>query len=98
MLSGLNISNIVLIDEVDVSFKPGLCALTGETGAGKSIILDALGLILGSRSDSRLIRSGANKASVTASFDVDGNPVIASQMDELGLEYEAELILSLIHI
>ncbi|EIZ81368.1 DNA repair protein RecN [Novosphingobium sp. Rr 2-17] len=69
MLSRLSIRNIVLIEALDLDFAGGLGVLTGETGAGKSILLDALGLVLGNRADSGLVRAGADRASVTASFD-----------------------------
>ncbi len=71
MLSNLSIRDVVLIDHLDLEFQPGLCALTGETGAGKSILLDALGLSLGARADARLVRQDAAQAVVTASFHVD---------------------------
>ena len=61
MLAGLSIRDVVIIDRLDLDFRNGLCVLTGETGAGKSILLDALGLAIGERSDSALIRPGANK-------------------------------------
>jgi DNA repair protein RecN (Recombination protein N) len=70
MLSNLSIRDVVLIDHLDLEFQPGLCALTGETGAGKSILLDALGLSLGARADARLVRQDAAQAVVTASFHV----------------------------
>ena len=70
MLSTLSIRDVVLIDRLDLSFPHGLCALTGETGAGKSILLDALGLGLGARADARLVRQGAAQASVSARFDL----------------------------
>jgi DNA repair protein RecN (Recombination protein N) len=69
MLTGLAIRNIVLIEALDLAFAGGLTVLTGETGAGKSILLDALGLALGMRADSGLVRAGSDQASVTASFD-----------------------------
>ncbi|BAK65852.1 DNA repair protein RecN [Sphingobium sp. SYK-6] len=69
MLTGLSIRNIVLIEALDLAFDGGLTVLTGETGAGKSILLDALGLALGMRADSGLVRAGAAQASVTASFE-----------------------------
>ncbi len=68
MLTGLSIANIVLIERLDLDFEAGLGVLTGETGAGKSILLDALGLALGMRADTGLVRQGADKAQVTASF------------------------------
>ncbi len=69
MLSQLSIRNIVLIESLDLAFEPGLGVLTGETGAGKSILLDALGLVLGNRADAGLVRAGEEQASVTATFD-----------------------------
>jgi DNA repair protein RecN (Recombination protein N) len=69
MLTGLSIRDVVLIEALDLEFERGLGVLTGETGAGKSILLDALGLALGARADSGLVRAGADKAQVTASFD-----------------------------
>lgn len=73
MLTALSIHNVVLIDRLDIEFRPGLCALTGETGAGKSILLDALGLALGGRSDSGLVRKGAEHAQVSAEFHIAKN-------------------------
>ena len=78
MLSTLSIRDVVLIGRLDLNFQSGLSVLTGETGAGKSILLDALGLALGMRAEVRLIRHGAEKASVTAAFDVGpGHPARA---------------------
>src|SRR3989338_5666797 len=71
MLRQLSIRNVVLIEFLDVEFEAGFSVLTGETGAGKSILLDALGLVLGERSDQSLIRKGAEQASVFAEFDND---------------------------
>ncbi|MBL8643226.1 MAG: AAA family ATPase, partial [Rhodospirillaceae bacterium] len=68
MLTHLSIRDVVLIDKLDIEFERGLCVLTGETGAGKSIVLDALGLALGARAETSLIRAKADKLSVTASF------------------------------
>jgi DNA repair protein RecN (Recombination protein N) len=75
MLTGLSIRDVVLIEALDLEFANGLGVLTGETGAGKSILLDALGLALGARADSGLVRAGADKAQVTASFDAPANVV-----------------------
>lgn len=78
MLSGLSVRNVVLIEALDLSFSEGLTALTGETGAGKSILLDALGMAAGARSDRGLVRAGTDKASTTASFLLpDSHPVWA---------------------
>ncbi len=68
MLNSLEIRNVVLIESLSLALSPGLTAVTGETGAGKSILLDALGLALGRRADARLVRAGAERASVTAGF------------------------------
>lgn len=77
MLTALSIRNIVLIDRLDVAFAEGLSVLTGETGAGKSILLDALGMALGARSEGRMLRDGVERGSVTATFQVpDGHPLV----------------------
>ena len=70
MLSALSIRNVVLIEKLDLDFQKGLCVFTGETGAGKSILLDSLSLVLGARADSSLVRHGCDSLSVTASFSV----------------------------
>ncbi len=76
MLTTLSIRDVVLIGRLDLTFEPGLSVLTGETGAGKSILLDAMSLALGQRAEARLVRHGADGASVTAAFDVtDAHPV-----------------------
>lgn len=78
MLAGLSIRDIVLIERLSLSFAPGLTVLTGETGAGKSILLDALALALGERADSGLVRHGAAQGAVTAEFDLpDTHPAFA---------------------
>ncbi|MCE7797592.1 DNA repair protein RecN [Sphingobium sufflavum] len=88
MLTRLSIRNIVLIEALDLDFGPGLAVLTGETGAGKSILLDALGLVLGARADSGLVRQGTDQASVTASFELAADsPVLATVADN-GLDAE----------
>ena len=82
MLLGLTIRDVVLIERLALAFRPGLCVLTGETGAGKSILLDALGLALGRRADASLVRPGAEQATVTAEFAVDRNhPALAVLRD-----------------
>lgn len=78
MLTDLSIRDVVLIDRLDLDFAPGLAVLTGETGAGKSILLDALGLALGRRAEAKLVRPGAGKATVSAGFHPpEGHPVWA---------------------
>ena len=89
MLTRLAIRNIVLIDALDLAFGRGLGVLTGETGAGKSILLDALGLVLGNRADSALVRGGADKGGVTASFEFAALPAgLGSLLDDAGIEIE----------
>ena len=78
MLRHLAIHNVVLVDRLELEFEPGLGVLTGETGAGKSILLDALGLALGARADSGLVRSGTDTASVSAEIELGaGHPALA---------------------
>src|SRR3984893_5720145 len=74
MLIRLSIRDIVLIDRLDIDFAAGLSVLTGETGAGKSILLDSFALALGARGDSGLVRQGAEQGQVTAAFDVRTTP------------------------
>lgn len=94
MLTRLSIRNIVLIDKADIEFGPGLCVLTGETGAGKSILLDAVSLILGGRAETRLIRAGQADASVSAVFTLAENSAAACWLSDQGLGGEpAELII-----
>ncbi|MFM5950705.1 MAG: DNA repair protein RecN [Novosphingobium sp.] len=89
MLTRLSIRNIVLIEALDLDFSGGLGVLTGETGAGKSILLDALGLALGARADSGLVRAGEDQASVTASFEFDKLPLpIRAILTEAELDVE----------
>lgn len=89
MLTRLSIRNIVLIEALDLEFGRGLGVLTGETGAGKSILLDALGLVLGNRADSGLVRAGEDKASVTGSFEFATLPPgVAEALAEAEVEVE----------
>jgi DNA repair protein RecN (Recombination protein N) len=92
MLLGLNIRDIVLIDRLDLALRPGLCVLTGETGAGKSILLDALGLALGKRAESGLVRPGGQQAAVSAEFSVGRNHPAHAILREAGLDGEGEAI------
>lgn len=93
MLVGLAIRNVVLIEQLDLQFKAGFCALTGETGAGKSILMDSLGLALGGRSDSGLIRKGSDQASVSAEFLLPEKHIAHSILKEQGLDSDTTLIL-----
>jgi DNA repair protein RecN (Recombination protein N) len=87
MLIGLTIRDVVLIEQLDLNFGPGLTALTGETGAGKSIILDALGLATGARADAGLVRRGAPQAAATAMFALPADHAVWALLDEKGLDY-----------
>lgn len=92
MLQSLSIRNVVLIDKLDLDFKSGLSVLTGETGAGKSILLDSLGLVLGNRAETSLIRQGEDKLSVTATFEVkDKNNPLFALCEEYELEADDEI-------
>lgn len=93
MLTTLSIQNVVLIEALNIEFSAGLCALTGETGAGKSILLDSLGLALGARSESGLVRKGADKASVMASFDITPEHPANDILKEAELQTDTTLIL-----
>jgi DNA repair protein RecN (Recombination protein N) len=93
MLSRLSIRDIVLIERLDVDFAAGLSVLTGETGAGKSILLDAFALALGSRGDASLVRHGAEQGQVTAAFDLDPKHPALALLTENGIASEDGLIL-----
>jgi DNA repair protein RecN (Recombination protein N) len=93
MLTALSIRDVVLIERLDLNFGAGLTVLTGETGAGKSILLDSLGLALGARAESGLVRTGADQASVTACFAPPSGHPIGALLAEQGLEAEDEIVL-----
>lgn len=93
MLISLSIQNVVLIESLNIDFRDGLCALTGETGAGKSILLEALGLALGGRSDSGLVRKGADAAQVTAEFQIVKSHPAHAALREAAMESADTLIL-----
>ncbi|MDX1401277.1 MAG: AAA family ATPase, partial [Kiloniellales bacterium] len=84
MLVSLSIRDVVLIERLDLEFAGGLSALTGETGTGKSILLDSLGLALGGRAESRLVRPGATQAIVTAAFEVSGEHLVLTKLEDEG--------------
>ncbi len=92
MLLNMQIRNFAIVDEIDIGFGPGMTVLTGETGAGKSIIVDALGLILGERGGSGLVRDGAKRAEFSAEFDVADNPTVTSWLEEQSLDMDGECL------
>jgi len=85
MLRSLSINNIVLIESLDISFGPGFTVMTGETGAGKSILLGSLSLVLGERAEARMLRPGAAQGSVTAEFEIEKNTSLKALLDEHGI-------------
>ena len=93
MLESITIRQVALIDEATICFHNGMQVLTGETGAGKSIVVDAVNLILGGRADRELIRSGSDRASVEAVFNVPGNPDVALFMEQEGIEYDGRTVI-----
>ncbi|MBW2559528.1 MAG: DNA repair protein RecN [Deltaproteobacteria bacterium] len=93
MLTELSIKNFAIIDELNVSFTGGLNMLSGETGAGKSIIIGAVSLLLGDRASSDLVRSSAESAVVEALFDVSGNEEVQKKLKDAGMEEGDELLL-----
>ncbi|WLS07940.1 DNA repair protein RecN [Shinella sumterensis] len=92
MLAQLSIRDIVLIERLDLAFEPGLSVLTGETGAGKSILLDSLSLALGGRGDGSLVRHGTERGQVTAVFDVPLDHAARALLRENGIDDDGDLI------
>lgn len=92
MLRSLSIRDIVVFDRLDIDLAGGLCALTGETGAGKSILLDSLGLAIGQRAEGRLVRAGAERGAVTAIFELSGDHPAQELLREQEIEPEDQLI------
>lgn len=93
MLLGLEIRDILIIDRLELAFQPGLNVLTGETGAGKSILLDSLGFVLGWRGRAELVRKGATQGEVTAEFDLPANHPARAVLAEAGIACDDTLIL-----
>ncbi|HSQ04505.1 MAG TPA: AAA family ATPase, partial [Burkholderiales bacterium] len=88
MLRNLSIRDYVIVERLDLDFGAGFTVLTGETGAGKSILIDALALLLGERSDTLVIRQGAERTELTAEFDTGDAPAVAGWLVDNGLEAE----------
>ncbi|EIE49109.1 DNA repair protein RecN [Citreicella sp. 357] len=93
MLRALEIRDMLIIDRLDLAFQPGLNVLTGETGAGKSILLDSLGFVLGWRGRAELVRSGAAQGEVTALFELSATHAARAVLEDAGLPVSSELIL-----
>lgn len=93
MLNALSIRDVVLIERLDLAFGPGLTVLTGETGAGKSILLDSLGLALGARAEQGLVRAGAEQASVSALFSPPPDHPVSAMLAEQGVGLDDEIVL-----
>lgn len=93
MLTHIHIRNFAIVDELELELTGGMGALTGETGAGKSILLDALGLCLGDRADSETVAAGADRAEINVSFDLAATPDAAAWLTEQALDADGECVL-----
>lgn len=94
MIRNLAINNIALIDSLEIHFNEGLTVLSGETGSGKSIIIDSLAFVLGDRADKTLIKHGKDSASVSALFDIENNDAVCQKLQEYGFEQSEQLLVS----
>ena len=88
MLRTLSVRNFAIIDRLDLEFAPGFNVLTGETGAGKSILMDALNLILGARAGAEMVRGGAERATIDAVFDVTEASHLLAIVERMGYDLE----------
>ena len=93
MLLHLSIRNYLLVESVELDFAPGLTVLTGETGAGKSILVDALALALGDRAEGGVVRQGAPRAEIAAEFAIDGLPALAAWLDDAGFASDGDVLI-----
>jgi DNA repair protein RecN (Recombination protein N) len=93
VLVNLQVRDFAIVDRIEVEFEPGMTVLTGETGAGKSILVDALGLVLGERGGSKLVRSGARRAEFAAEFDVSDLPPARAWLEEQALDADDQCLL-----
>ena len=92
MLENLSIKNFVIVDHLELNFKSGFSALTGETGAGKSILIGALSLALGQRGDSGLVRHSTDKSDISATFNIQGNEHAQEWLKQNELESDEEIL------
>ena len=93
MLMNLQVRDFAIVDRIDIELEPGMTVLTGETGAGKSILVDALGLVLGERGSAQLVRDGAKRAEFAAEFDVSALPMVSSWLEEQALDLDDDCLL-----
>src|SRR5207245_5076781 len=93
MLVELAVENYAVIEKVRVRFHPGLNLLTGETGSGKSIVVDALGLLLGGRASAEMVRSGAERARISGIFETAATAELTSLLESAGIEMEEHELL-----
>lgn len=93
MLMNLQVRDFAIVDRIDIEFEPGMTVLTGETGAGKSILVDALGLVLGERGNAQLVRDGAKRAEFAAQFDVSGLSAVSAWLEEQALDLDDDCLL-----
>ena len=93
MLRSMQVRNFAIIDEIDIDFGDGMTVLTGETGAGKSILVDALGLVLGERGGGQLVRTGARRAEFSAEFDISCLPAVQQLLADQALDHDGSCLL-----
>ncbi|MEX0837355.1 MAG: AAA family ATPase, partial [Gemmatimonadota bacterium] len=93
MLSELRIRDYAVVDDLTLTLAPGLNVLTGETGAGKSIIVGALSLLLGERASSSVVRTGADRATVEAVFEIADLPAVRDRLEELGFRADDDMLI-----
>jgi DNA repair protein RecN (Recombination protein N) len=93
MLMNLQVRDFAIVDRIDIEFEAGMTVLTGETGAGKSILVDALGLVLGERGSAQLVRDGAKRAEFAAEFEVGRLPAVAAWLEDQSLDLDGECLL-----
>lgn len=94
MLKGLRIENFAIIDTLNIEFDEGMTCLTGETGAGKSIIIDAISLLMGARTNTSMVKSGAKKAFIEGVFEIGDKPEVIKFLEENDFQVEDELVVS----